>query len=103
MLRRIRGECHPIDASSRIRLWAGRVTNDFDVKRRKWTVVTSKLLKGIALAGAMTVLSSTAYADDPVPVTISPKASATVPETSAKAAVRSAVLRHVNTGEACET
>src|ERR1700681_2708277 len=38
-------ECHPIDASSRIRLWAGRVTNDFDVKGRKWTMVTSKLLK----------------------------------------------------------
>src|SRR5260370_6086027 len=99
MLRRIRGECHPIDASSRIRLWAGRVTNDFDVKGRKWTMVTSKLLKAIALARAMTVLSSAAYADDPVPVTISPKASATVPEKFAKGEVRIAVVRQLNTGD----
>jgi simple sugar transport system substrate-binding protein len=62
-------------------------------------MVTSKLLKAIALAGAMTVLSSAAYADDPVPVTISPKASATVPEKFAKGEVRIAVVRQLNTGD----
>jgi simple sugar transport system substrate-binding protein len=62
-------------------------------------MVTSKLLKPIALAGAMTVLSSAAYADDPVPVTISPKASATVPEKFAKGEVRIAVVRQLNTGD----
>ena len=62
-------------------------------------MVTSKLLKAIAVAGAMTVLSSAAYADDPVPVTISPKASATVPEKFAKGEVRIAVVRQLNTGD----
>ncbi len=62
-------------------------------------MVTSKLLKAIALARAMTVLSSAAYADDPVPVTISPKASATVPEKFAKGEVRIAVVRQLNTGD----
>ncbi len=62
-------------------------------------MVISKLLKAIALAGVMTVLRSAAYADAPVPVTISPKASATVPEKFAKGEVRIAVVRQLNTGD----
>lgn len=62
-------------------------------------MVISKLLKAVALAGVMTVLGSAAYADDPVPATISPKASSTVPEKFAKDEVRIAVVRQLNTGD----
>lgn len=58
-----------------------------------------KLLRSVAVLGLLIFPGTAAYADEPVPATISPNASSAVPDKFAKGDIRIAVVRQLNTGD----